>query len=477
LRNVNHGRGPKQAPPFYRHSPRSTDTEREPPQDLEAERCILGSILLDNKAMDALDAAVEKLKPEHFTELHQRIYRQMISLREMGSAIDLVILNDDLKKSGKLESCGGPEYISQLMDGRPTVTNIEHYARIVIEKSKLRALINLAQSMEQQAYDAEEDADTIRDRAREAINIEAGSKKSTVTVYTPAELSAVVADTVDYLVYPFAARGIITLLDGAAKAAGKTTLLLTGLDASRRGALFLNRATQRMRVLYVTEENPRPFRLALDRAGLTSATEVHLLLTSLAGMPWPQLVRHIEQKCVELKIDWLVVDTFYAVAGLGGEAENDAGAVDEAVAPLRSITGRLDLGLTITRHTRKSGGQIGESGRGSTALTGAVDSILELKRLPGTLYPERRQLEITGRVEQARMEIELRDGLYIIAPDLEVDSSIGEADRAASAISANPTATIRELEKVTGIGKNRIVRLAASKGWRKEGDQWLKNLS
>jgi hypothetical protein len=75
------------------------------------------------------------------------------------------------------------------------------------------------------------------------------------------------------------------------------------------------------------------------------------------------------------------------------------------------------------------------------------------------------------------MEIELRDGLYIIAPDLEVDSSIGEADRAASAISANPTATIRELEKVTGIGKNRIVRLAASKGWRKEGDQWLKNLS
>src|SRR5579862_3817379 len=145
----------------------STSLERPMPHNVEAERSILGAILLDN---NAINPAIEKLKPEDFFhDHHRRIYQQMIALGETQQAIDLVTLTDQLHRSGELESTGGPAYIAQLMDGVPHVTNIEHYARIVKEKSLLRALIHATNSIQQQALEAEEDADAILDRAESAI--------------------------------------------------------------------------------------------------------------------------------------------------------------------------------------------------------------------------------------------------------------------------------------------------------------------
>ena len=141
--------------------------ERPLPQNTEAERSILGAILLDN---NALNAALEKLKPEDFFhDHHRRIYLQMTALGETQQAIDLVTLTDQLQRRGELESSGGAAYIAQLMDGVPRVANIEHYARIVKEKSLLRGLIHATHAIQQQALEAEEDADTILDRAESSI--------------------------------------------------------------------------------------------------------------------------------------------------------------------------------------------------------------------------------------------------------------------------------------------------------------------
>src|SRR6202790_5833571 len=141
--------------------------ERPMPQNMEAERSILGAILLDN---NTLNTALEKLKPEDFFhDHHRRIYQQMVTLGETQQAIDLVTLTDQLHRSGELESSGGAAYIAQLMDGVPHVSNVEHYARIVKEKSLLRALIHATNSIQQQALEAEEDADAILDRAESVI--------------------------------------------------------------------------------------------------------------------------------------------------------------------------------------------------------------------------------------------------------------------------------------------------------------------
>jgi replicative DNA helicase len=145
----------------------TTTLERPLPQNTDAERSILGAILLDNSA---LNTAIEKLKPEDFFhDHHRRIYQQMIALGEMQQAIDLVTLTDQLHRSGELESAGGPAYIAQLMDGVPHVTNVEHYARIVKEKALLRGLIHATNAIQQQALEAEDDADTILDRAESSI--------------------------------------------------------------------------------------------------------------------------------------------------------------------------------------------------------------------------------------------------------------------------------------------------------------------
>jgi replicative DNA helicase len=141
--------------------------ERPLPHSLEAERSILGAVLLDNHS---LNAAVEKLRSEDFfLPQHRQIFQRMIQLAEHQQAIDVVTLMDDLARRGELDSAGGVAYLSQLADGLPRATNVEHYARIVKEKSVLRNLAYSAAAIQEQALAAGDDADVILDRAESTI--------------------------------------------------------------------------------------------------------------------------------------------------------------------------------------------------------------------------------------------------------------------------------------------------------------------
>jgi hypothetical protein len=447
------------------------------PHNVDAERSILGAILIENHY---LKTALEHVTPEDFFHDHHRhILRQMIALNEKQTPIVYITLVDQLERAGKLESIGGAAYLSSLTDGVPDISPVEHYARIVKEKALLRTVIYTTEAMQAKALNNDGDAREILAQAREAIaKIEASSsQKVKVLGHTVAELKQLTNVSVEYFAFPVAARGLATLLDGAAKAAGKSTLLLTSMAAMFRRNLFLNRATQSAKVLYVTEEYRTTFRLAVERAGLLDDDFdgfYYLTADDLGGKTWAEKLAVIEETCVARQIDWLIVDTFFAVAGLGGELENDAGAVDAAITPLRSIAGRLNLALTITRHTRKSGGSIGESGRGSTALTGAADTILELKRSPGTLYPERRQLEITGRVESAFLEIELRDGIYaVVSPETDDADAQHHDDVEAilRIIQKSPGLSQRKIMDACGLRWSRVTAVLAEHNgrlWRQE---------
>jgi replicative DNA helicase len=144
-----------------------TSIERPLPHNLEAERSILGAVLLDNHS---LNAAVEKLRSEDFfLPQHRQIFQRMIQLAEHQQAIDVVTLMDDLARRGELDSAGGVAYLSQLADGLPRATNVEHYARIVKEKSVLRNLAFSAAAIQEQALAGGDDADVILDRAESTI--------------------------------------------------------------------------------------------------------------------------------------------------------------------------------------------------------------------------------------------------------------------------------------------------------------------
>jgi replicative DNA helicase len=141
--------------------------ERTLPHNLEAEKCVLGAILINNQsfnqAAEVIDAA------DFFRDAHRRIFEKMVSLTDRSEPVDLVTLKDELVRSSELDEVGGPAYISALTDGVPRSANVEYYARIVKEKSTLRRLIQSANDVLGRAYDAEEDADDLLDQAERSI--------------------------------------------------------------------------------------------------------------------------------------------------------------------------------------------------------------------------------------------------------------------------------------------------------------------
>src|SRR5499427_1040831 len=142
-------------------------SERTLPHNLEAERSVLGAILLHN---DAFNLAAEVIDSgDFFRDAHRRIFDRMVKLSERSDAIDLVTLKDELSRSGELDEVGGPAYIAALVDGVPRSMNVEHYARIIKEKATLRNLIFSANKILATAYVGGEDADVILDQAEHAI--------------------------------------------------------------------------------------------------------------------------------------------------------------------------------------------------------------------------------------------------------------------------------------------------------------------
>ena len=111
------------------------------PNSLEAERSVLGAMLLDNEALDAM---IEQLQPEDFyLTAHNYIFAAMRDTRMAGDAVDLITLNNALERSGKLEASGGIIYLTELMNFVPTAANVSYYASIVEEHSMQRAMIRL----------------------------------------------------------------------------------------------------------------------------------------------------------------------------------------------------------------------------------------------------------------------------------------------------------------------------------------------
>jgi replicative DNA helicase len=125
--------------------------DRPLPQNPEAERSVLGSILIDPSA---LDKVTEKIRAEDFyKDAHRQIFAAMLALAEESRAIDLLTLKEALARQGALDAVGGAAYISSLVDGIPDIRNVDRYAEIVREKSTLRRLILMGNRVIQTALD------------------------------------------------------------------------------------------------------------------------------------------------------------------------------------------------------------------------------------------------------------------------------------------------------------------------------------
>ncbi|MEA2172852.1 MAG: replicative helicase [Blastocatellia bacterium] len=141
--------------------------ERPLPNSAESERAILGSIVLDN---GLVTQAIELLRPEDFyVPSHRRIFVSMMGLFERGSEINPILIGEELRRDGSLESVGGISFITNLTYGLPHFANIAHYAKVVKDKSLLRQLIKATNKITSEALEEEEEAQIILDHAEQAI--------------------------------------------------------------------------------------------------------------------------------------------------------------------------------------------------------------------------------------------------------------------------------------------------------------------
>jgi replicative DNA helicase len=138
-----------------------------PPQNVEAEKSLLGSLLIDKNAIIKI---YDYIRPNDFyREVHAMIYEAMGKLYEKKMPIDLVTLTDVLEREKKLEEIGGASYLANLANSVPTASHVVNYADIISQKSVLRRLIDAAQNIAQLGYREADDVDTLLDTSERIL--------------------------------------------------------------------------------------------------------------------------------------------------------------------------------------------------------------------------------------------------------------------------------------------------------------------
>jgi len=140
---------------------------RVPPQNVDAEKSVLGSMLIDD---EAIGFAVEILDDIWFYDnAHQKIYKAILDLYNARKKVDLITLSDRLKSDGILDDVGGVTYLSSIIDFVPTSANVEYYAHIVKEKGILRKLISSSTKIISRSYESEGNIEDVVDNAEKLI--------------------------------------------------------------------------------------------------------------------------------------------------------------------------------------------------------------------------------------------------------------------------------------------------------------------
>ncbi len=141
--------------------------EKIPPQNIEAEKCLLGCLMLDK---EAIIKVIDFLRPEDFyKENHQKIYQAMVELFQKSEPIDFLSVSNRLEEKGELEEIGGNSYLTELINSVPTASHILNYAQIVQKKKALRDLIEASHEIALLGYNEEDDIEVILDKAEKRI--------------------------------------------------------------------------------------------------------------------------------------------------------------------------------------------------------------------------------------------------------------------------------------------------------------------
>lgn len=170
--------------------------DRVPPQNLDAEQSVLGSMMID---ADAVMKATEILKADDFyRDAHKIVFETIADLVDKNEPIDVITVSEALRHSNNLDKVGGVAYVASLASIVPTAANVEHYAKIVSQKALLRTLINASSKIANMGYSAEEEAENIIDEAERLI-FEVAQRKTSKNFTSMHDILMETFDKIEYL--------------------------------------------------------------------------------------------------------------------------------------------------------------------------------------------------------------------------------------------------------------------------------------
>jgi AAA domain/Toprim-like len=297
-----------------------------------------------------------------------------------------------------------------------------------------------------------------------AIYKEFGQKAS-LPFRTARQIAEETPEQIEWIAKPYVAKGAITEISGKVKLAGKTTF---GTNLSNRvldGALFLGEPTTKTPIVYLTEQPPSSWRITLERAGLLGREDFHTLYFKDArGTAWSDVADGAAEHCLKVGAGMLIIDTLGQWAGITGDSENNAGDALAAMLPLQEAAGN-GIAVIVLRHDRKSGGLVGESGRGSSAFSGAADIVMSIRRPEGNTKKTLRVIHAIGRYEvPEELVIDLTKDGYVA---LGTTANVAEAEAEQALLSALPRTeteamTVKELIERAEVGRTTAQRVFKS---------------
>jgi replicative DNA helicase len=349
--------------------------DRLPPQNIEAEQAVLGAIFLEPSS---LTLASEILIPEDFYRAtHQKIFNVMLKLNDLGKAVDLITVTEELAATKLLEDTGGVSYLSELAGAVPTAANIEYYARIVEEKSLLRRLIRTATGIASDGYSREDEVETLLSEAEKSI-LEVSQRKNAGAFHNIKDVLVRTYDNIELMHNRVGdITGIatgFTELDRMTAGFQRNDLIIVGARPSVGKTAFALNIAQN--VATKTDENVAIFSLEMGAEQLVmrmlcaegNIDAQRLRTGSLTDEDWGKLtmamgslastgiyiddtpgvrVNDIRSKCRRLKqehgLGMIMIDYLQLVLGSGRSGENRQQEVSEISRSLKQLARELQV--------------------------------------------------------------------------------------------------------------------------------------
>ncbi len=358
------------------------ELEQGIPHSVEAERSVLGSMLLEHEALEQM---LEQLRAEDFyVSGHEQIFAAMRDIRNLGSAVDLVTLSNELERHGKLDSAGGMIYLTELMSFVPTAANVQHYAKIVEERSVQRSLIRAGHEMVTDGLDDEKDVEESLEKAERRI-YDISMRKTEDSLVSIAEIVPSALNEIGELM---ARKGKITGvatgfrdLDRMTNGFQKSDLIIiAGRPAMGKSALAMNIAQyaaihdNRSVVVFSLEMSREQLvtRMLCTEAsvdsqrikeGLLTDQETLRLIDSSIPMQNSKLhiddtggvtVAQIRSKCRRLKarlgLDMIIIDYMQLMQGVGGGSrknDNRQQEISDMTRALKLLARELNIPILL----------------------------------------------------------------------------------------------------------------------------------